>query len=162
LAIGRLVLVHQSDPVALIREAAGLVRRGGVVAFHEPALRETVVSFPRVPLIESTASLLNRIFQHALPHHDASDRLIQHFSSAGLPVPRLFSEVLVGGGADSPLYAWLADTVQSIAPRLAQLGIDVIEAVGPMETLTARLRDAAVEVRSQLRLPAQVCAWTRI
>src|SRR4051794_40229999 len=36
-AIGRYVLHHQAHPVATIRRAARAVRRGGVVAFHEPA-----------------------------------------------------------------------------------------------------------------------------
>jgi hypothetical protein len=49
-----------------------------------------------------------------------------------------------------------------VAPRLAQLGIDTTEAVGPMETLEVRLRDAVIEANSQIRCPAQVCAWTRI
>src|SRR5262249_35660801 len=34
-ALGRYVLPHQRDPVAMIRRAASAVRPGGVVAFHE-------------------------------------------------------------------------------------------------------------------------------
>jgi SAM-dependent methyltransferase len=41
--IGRYVLIHQADPVALIRAAAGLVRAGGVVAFHGPWMHGQVV-----------------------------------------------------------------------------------------------------------------------
>ena len=49
--IGRYVLIHQADPVALLRAAAGRVRPGGVVAFHELCVREEgVQSLPRVSL----------------------------------------------------------------------------------------------------------------
>src|SRR5215813_13904580 len=36
--IGRLVLMYQHDPAALVRRLAGLVRPGGIVAFHEMAM----------------------------------------------------------------------------------------------------------------------------
>jgi hypothetical protein len=97
-----------------------------------------------------------------LPHHDASDRLVQHFLNAGLPLPHLFCESPVGGGADSPFYAWSTDTLHSLTPKLVQMGIAVSEQVGPLETLEGRLRDATVEACSQIRGPAQVCAWTRV
>jgi len=35
LVIGRYILVHQPEPVALLRKAARLVRPGGALAFHE-------------------------------------------------------------------------------------------------------------------------------
>src|SRR5262249_54442913 len=38
-ALGRYVLLHQRDPIAMIRRAASAVRPGGVVAFHEVALK---------------------------------------------------------------------------------------------------------------------------
>lgn len=62
LAIGRYVLVHQSDPIALIRAAATHLRRGGAVAFHEVFLLGTWWSFPLVPLWEDTSDLINKTF----------------------------------------------------------------------------------------------------
>jgi ubiquinone/menaquinone biosynthesis C-methylase UbiE len=35
--VGRNILGHVSDPVATVRQAAGLLRPGGVIAFHEPS-----------------------------------------------------------------------------------------------------------------------------
>jgi SAM-dependent methyltransferase len=160
LVIGRCVLIYQADPVGLIRAVTRLVRPGGVIAFHEITLRETFRTLPSVPLWDSVDELLVGAFR-VMPHHDASDRLIQHFTSAGLPLPQMFSETPVGGGAESPLYAWGTNTLQSLTPRLVQMGIAVAEQVGPLETLESRLRDATAEVRSQIRGPAQVCAWTR-
>lgn len=65
---------------------------------------------------------------------DVSDRLIECFSEAGLPEPQLFSETLVGGGTDSPLYAWAAETLKGFRPQLAEMGIALGELIG-IETL---------------------------
>jgi hypothetical protein len=95
-----------------------------------------------------------------MPRHDVSDRLIESFSEAGLPQPDLFCEILVGGGIDSPLYAWAAETLQSLLPQLAKMGILFGELVG-IETLESRLREAVVAARSQIVGFGQVCAWAR-
>jgi hypothetical protein len=89
-----------------------------------------------------------------------SDRLIEFFSEAGLPQPDLFCEIPVGGGIDSPLYAWVAETLWSYLPQLAKMGILFGELVG-IETLESRLREAVVAARSQIEGPGQVCAWAR-
>jgi hypothetical protein len=95
------------------------------------------------------------------PQHDSANRLIEHFSNAGLPAPSLFREMLVGGGTSSPLYAWLADTMRSVWPQLVEMGIATEVAI-PAESLATRVRSAVVEARSQIEAPAQVCVWTRI
>src|SRR5262249_6719119 len=56
-ALGRYVLPHQRDPVAMIRRAASAVRPGGVVAFQEPALHQKrLQALPRVALFDQVAS----------------------------------------------------------------------------------------------------------
>jgi hypothetical protein len=94
------------------------------------------------------------------PHFDLSDRLIECFSEAGLPQPDLFCETLVGGGINSPLYAWAAETLRSFLPQLIKMGIGIGESV-EIETLERRLREAVVEARSQITAPGQVCVWAR-
>jgi hypothetical protein len=99
-------------------------------------------------------------FRDVLPHYDAANRLIEHFSDAGLPEPNLFREMVIGGGASSPLYAWLADTLRSVWPQLVEMGIATREPISA-ETLATRLRNAVVEAGSQIEAPPQVCAWSR-
>jgi hypothetical protein len=99
-------------------------------------------------------------FREALPHYDVSNRSIEVFLSAGLPLPILFREIPTGGGENSPLYAWLADTMPSMLPQLARMGIVIDEmSIGTLENT---LRMAVVEARSQIEGPAQVCAWAKI
>jgi len=160
LVVGRYILIHQADPIGFIRAAARLVSRGGCIAFHEVRLLQMFDSAPPVPLWQATGNFIQLAFQSALPHHDVSDRLIESFSEAGLPQPDLFCEIPVGGGMDSPLYGWAAETLQSFQPQLAKMGIVFGELVG-IETLESRLRKAVVAARSQVVGPGHVCAWAR-
>jgi SAM-dependent methyltransferase len=160
LVIGRYILVHQSDPIGFLRAAARLVSNGGTIAFHEVRLLQRFDSRPTVPLWQVTGDLLLTASQSALPHHDVGDRLIEVFSEAGLPQPDLFCETPVGGGIDSPLYAWVAETLRSLLPQLAKMEILFGELVG-IETLESRLREAVVAARSQIEVSGQICAWAR-
>jgi len=63
-------------------------------------------------------------------------------------------------GINSLLYAWVAETLQSFLPQLANMGILFGELVG-IETLESRLREAVVAARSRIAAPGQVCAWAR-
>jgi SAM-dependent methyltransferase len=160
--IGRYVLIHQADPVALIRAAAGLARPGGVVAFHELCAHGQVAhSLPNVSLWQQAWEWCQRAFQAVAPHFDAGGRLLEHFSQAGLPRPTLFCDSPVGGGEDSPLYAWAAETLKSFVPQLSRMRILTADSIA-IETLETRIRAAAVEARSQIVGPAQFCAWTRV
>ena len=159
--IGRYVLIHQPEPIDFLCTAARLVRPGGIIAFHEVDVAGGFNSWPRVWRWDAAGNLILAAFREVLPHFDSANRLIEHFSDAGLPVPNLFREILVGGGERSPLYAWIAETMRSVWPQLVEMGIVTEEAISA-ETLETRLRSAVVEARSQIECPAQVFAWTRI
>jgi SAM-dependent methyltransferase len=162
MVIGRYVLIHQADPVAFIRKAADLVRPGGVVAFHELCVRgQAVQSLPTVSLWQQAGEWIRTAFQAVAPHHDAGGRLIEHFCRAGLPQPTVFCESPVGRGEDSPLVAWIADTLESFLPQLAKMRILTADTIA-IETFAHRLRTAVVEARSQIIGPAQFCAWTSV
>ena len=161
IVIGRYILVHQPEPVALLRNVARRVRPGGVLAFHEIWMGEETTSFPCVPLWDLTLNLVRTALQSSVPNYHGADRLVGHFSEAGLPHPHLFCEKLVGGSADSPLYGALAEILETVQPQLERMGIMTAETIA-MEGLESRLRDAVVKARSQIYGPAQVCAWARL
>jgi SAM-dependent methyltransferase len=159
--VGRYVLIHQAAPIDFLCTAARLIRPGGIIALHEVDLGGAFNSRPRVWRWDAAGNLIIAAFRDALPHYDSANRLIEYFSDAGLPVPNVSRELIVGGGLRSPLYAWLADTMRSVWPQLVEMGI-AAEQVFPAETLATRVRSAVVEARSQIEWPAQVCAWARI
>jgi ubiquinone/menaquinone biosynthesis C-methylase UbiE len=161
LVIARYVLIYQIDPVAFLRAAANFVTPGGVLALHEFIVDRPVYSRPSVALWQQTADWILTTFRSGAPSYDAAGRLIEHFSSAGLPQPVLFYETPVGGGIDAPHYAWFAGVARTLLPRMVQTGVATAEAVA-INTLESRLRSAVVQARGQVEGPAQVCAWTRV
>ncbi len=158
--IGRCVLARQLDPAVFLRTAARFLRPRGIVAFHEMGFHRCFHSQPRVWLAEVVASVIVSALRSALPHYLAGGRLVEHFSQAGLACPTLFSETPIGGGEESPLYEWMAETVRNMLPYLVARGM-AIDEVMAIDTLESRLRAAVVEARSQIELPAQICARTR-
>ncbi len=161
MVIGRYVLMYQPTPAAFIRAARRHVRAGGVVAFHEISLHRGYHSLPSNPAWEKMAEWVNIGFRSGAPSWDAAGRLVEHFLEASLPCPELFAEMPVGGGENSPLYAWMAETVRTLLPHLVELGAVTEEEVS-IDTLEERLRSGAVKARSQVDVATQVCAWVRL
>jgi ubiquinone/menaquinone biosynthesis C-methylase UbiE len=161
LAMGRYVLVHQSDPVVLIRAAVTHLRPGGAVAFHEVFLLGTWWSFPVVPVWESTSDLINTTFRSVVTYPDAGARMMEHFYNAGVELPRLFSETPVGGGPDSPLYAWAAETLRTLLPRAEEIGLAACGEID-IDRLEDHLRKAVTAVHAQIGFAHQHCGWARV
>src|SRR5262249_32942538 len=138
-ALGRNVLPHQRDSVAMIRRAASSVRRGGVVAFQEFAAYQPnrFQALPSVLLYEQVASAMNAALVATIPSPDVAGRLVECFAEAGLPSPRLICECLIGDST-SPIARWLALTYRSMLPHIVRLGLEPTS-VGDPETLAERL-----------------------
>jgi SAM-dependent methyltransferase len=158
--IGRFVLLHQPSPSDFLRAARRYVRPGGVIAFHEVCCHHELHSLPVSPLFRRMAKLF-KIGCGAFPSYDAAGRLLEHFRMANLPHPELFAEIPVGGGMDSPLYAWMAESISTLTPLLVRQGVTSEEEIS-IDTLEERLRYEAVAMQSQLVGPPQVCAWARL
>lgn len=156
--VGRYVLHHQSDPVAMIRRAAAAVRQGGIIAFHEPAGHIGGHTVPIIDLYVELERSLSAVFGPTLPHRDVGGRLIACFEDAGLPAPRLIWESIAGGHA-SPLWRLMAMTYQSMLPQIAvRQGLAPAD-LGDPATLADRLVAKAKAVRAQIFSKPQSCAW---
>ena len=75
-AVGRYILISQADPVAMIHRAAAVVRRGGIVAFHEPASEVYGRTFPTMDLYVTAERRLNAAFRATLPHINVGCRTL--------------------------------------------------------------------------------------
>jgi ubiquinone/menaquinone biosynthesis C-methylase UbiE len=160
-AVGRYVLFHQSDPTAFIRHVMRHIEPNGVIAMHEISPRHRFRSYPTVPEWDKTGDWLTAAFHPDNPGRDAATRLVEHFVTAGLPCPMLFTEIPTGGGEDSPLYAWTAETVRSVIAVLAASAIATEDEIS-IDTLEDRLRTSVVAAKAQVEWPAQICGWTKL
>jgi SAM-dependent methyltransferase len=158
-AVGRYVLPHHRDPVAMIRRAAAAVRPGGVVAFHEFAgyPPNRFQAFPNVALYDQVAAAMNAAFDAAIPSPDVAGRLVACFAEAGLPSPHLFCECVIGDST-SLVARWLALTYRAMLPHIARLGLEPTS-VGDPETLVERLQAALTAVGAQVVSNPQICGW---
>lgn len=161
MVVGRYVLIHQPDPVNMIAGAARMVRPGGVLAFHELSSKFSARSMPLVPLWDQVGGWVSSTFERTAPHFHAGTNFIDYFFPAGLPRPSVFCEIPVGGGPDSPLYAWMANVFRGVLPQFVKLGIGTAKEAD-IDTLEQRLRDAVTSVNSQVSIVAQFCAWARL
>lgn len=158
--IGRYILHHLADPAATVRRVAGLLSPGGVIAFHEIAANIPPQSFPEIPVLREAGSWLLELFRRGGAQYDAGSRMVEIFVEAGLPVPRMFEESIVGGGPGSPIYQWLGAALRSLAPKIIELGI-ATEQEMRIDSFEQRLEQAAVLLNSQIVSSPQFCAWAR-
>ncbi len=157
-AIGRLVLIHQRDPAAMIRRAAAAVRSGGVVAFLEPALHLDGHSLPELELSSAAAGSFKRFLLAALASPDVAGRMIPCFIEAGLPEPTVLWESVVPGSKDD---VWLRSFVLSyktLLPFMQKFGV-VDPRVGDPETLAERIMAETRARRAQSVTGPFASAW---
>ncbi len=160
--VGRFILMHQSDPAASLRAAARHVRPGGVVAILEShmELSELVHSFPRSASFERVMRWQVEIIRAAGAHTDMGLRLRRVFLEAGLPEPTLRLHAHLGGGPDSSMYEYSAESLRSMMPLARELGIATLTE-DELDALRADL-EAEVEAGGVLVSPLVVAAWARL
>ena len=159
-AIGRLLLVHVADPIAVLRGAAARVRRGGVLVAMEYDAG-WIPSHPPAPLWDGTVALLQEAFARAGVHARIGLELFGAFAAAGLPEPELRSEQDVGGGAGWAGYTVLAETIRSLLPAIEATGLATAAEVDP-DTLADRLRADVVATGGVAASPPLIGAWARV
>jgi SAM-dependent methyltransferase len=159
--IGRHVLIYQAAPAEFIRAASRYVCPGGVIAFHELCCHRRVGCLPASPLFDQMAKWCRIAATVGFASPDAAGRLVEHFLNAGLPQPKLFCEVPVGGGMDSDMFAWFVELLASLSPFLLERGLATEEEIS-IDTLEERLRAEALAMQSQCDGPMQMCGWARL
>lgn len=158
--IGRHILIHTPDPGAVVRSAHRLLHRGGVGVFQEYDFSVDHRPFPPAPLCERAFEVFRTFFATAT-HGNIGTRLFRLLTDAGFPSPQCAVEYPMDGGADSPFYDWVAESLRSILPRAEALGLVRSDEVAGIDSLAARLRDETVSQRGCIPGPAMIGCFAR-
>jgi len=161
--IGRFVLMHQADPAGTLRRAARHVRPGGLVVMLESAMSACMAglhSFPHSPTYDRITRLITDIIRAAGADVSMGLRLGEVFERAGLPRPTMWLQARVDGGPDAATHRYITDSLRSVLPLAASLGVDGARV--NVEKLEEDLRAEVVASRSVLVSPPVVAAWTSL
>ena len=95
--IGRHILVHTRDALAVLKKAVAMVRDGGLVAFQEYDLLRCPTSYPELPLLYRLGGQVVEFFRRAVPRPDMGTQLFYLMQEAGLPSAECRGECVMDG-----------------------------------------------------------------
>ena len=153
-AVGRYILMFLRDPISVLRSVAGLVRRGGVVAFQEPCWKAFLAGCEALPLWNAGAALMNETFRRTGANTRMGPDLPETFVRAGLPEPHTRTVTLTGAER------WMPDVLVSLVPQIRALELP-LASLGNLDTLTLRLMEEAASRKVPAPLPELTSAWAR-
>ena len=155
--VGRLVLMFQADPATALTPLIKHLVPGGVVAFIEPWFQP-----PPGPdsTLKTILTCIVETLRHSGAHVDLGPQLHRVFQAAGLPLPSMRFEAVMDPRDDSPLYQYIADTIERLLPKALEYGIP-----GSAELDVASIPD---RIRAELNMVGYaalvapvVCAWCK-
>jgi ubiquinone/menaquinone biosynthesis C-methylase UbiE len=153
--VGRLVLMYQADPAASLAPLIKHLVPGGIVAFIEPWFQP-----PAGPdsTLKTIATCVVETLRRSGAHVDLGPRLHRVFQAAGLPLPNMRFEAVMDAREDSPLYQYIADTIERLLPKALEYGIPGCAGLD-IRSIPDRIRaDLNVVGYAALVAPV-VCAW---
>jgi ubiquinone/menaquinone biosynthesis C-methylase UbiE len=158
--IGRHILIHTADALAVLRKAVEIVHVGGLIAFQEHDVSYCPRGYPEMPLMQSTLQLASDFWRRVINRPNLGAQLFWLMQEAGLPPPECRVESVMDGGPYSPVYEWIAETIRSLLPRMENLGITTASAID-IDTLAQRLRQEALEKRAAVIVFPLIGAFAR-
>jgi len=157
-AIGRFILMHVADPVAVLKRLVRFLNPGGSVAFLEMDI-DQVGAVPPLPLLTQCLGWITGTYRRVGVEPNMGSQLYAAFRAAGLD-PRLAATARIESGAASIAYGFAAQTIVSLIPTMEKLGIATAAEIG-VDTLAVRLRDAAVAGDHCIFMPRLIGAWAK-
>ena len=143
-----------------LRQFAGLVRPGGLVAFCEFDIG-AVRSIPDSPLSRALVDGIVRAFQGAGLDPAFGTTLHTLFRQSGLGAPQLSLAAPVGTAHDTDVWAYAVEVWRLLLPVAEQLGLATGE-LADIDTLLPRILEQAAAADAILVLPPMITAWTLV
>lgn len=155
--VGRLVLMYVSDPAAVLRAQATVLRQGGVaipIEFDLPSAR----AIPQTPLVAQVSSWIAACFERSGIHTSLGPRLWTILQEAGFR-PRGMMGIQPHFGPEDPGGpALLAGIVRAAFPLIERTGVATAREV-MVETLEARLANDLRTRGAVFAHPTLLSAW---
>ncbi len=158
--IGRLILMHLPDPVSALRQLAGLVRPGGVIAFCETDIG-AVRSVPETPQFRAVSDGILAGFRAVGLDPAFGTTLHGLFRRAGLPAPQLTLAAPIGGVDNPDIFSYAMEVWRLVLPVAEQLGL-VSEDLADIDTVLARWRAEAAAAGAVVMMPPMITAWSQL
>lgn len=159
--VGRFVLMYMAAPAEGLAAALAHVKPGGLAVFQELDMDASVPArtYPPTPdaLWNQTGRAITETFVRAGVHVRLGVEILRVFMDAGLPPPAILVDTPMGGGPEYAGYAWIANTMRSLAPLAAKVGVTHPAVDG----LKERVRAEVVAQRLLVWAPPIVGAWAR-
>jgi len=158
--VGRHILIHSKDPLAVLRDCAALLHERGLAVFHEYDFSVVHSGWPPTPLRDRVMEVFGQFFARAAWSNIGS-QLWKLLTEAGFERPDCRAEYPINGGSDSLYYEWITESLRSIQPRAIAQGI-IADDEFDLDALERRLREEATAANSCIPAPAMVAAFTRL
>jgi SAM-dependent methyltransferase len=157
--IGRHILIHAGDPLAIVARAHDWLPPGGVAAFQEFDFSTVQFAHPPCPLRDRVMTVY-RDFTGATGRGNMGTQLLHLMLETGFRAPDCRAEYPLDGGPDSPFYEWFTESLRSIAQRAAAAGF-VKESEFNLDALEQQLRQEAVSRNATIPGPIVVGCFAR-
>jgi SAM-dependent methyltransferase len=157
--IGRHILIHSRDPLAIVSKAYEWLSPGGVAAFQEYDFSTAHAAYPPLPLRDRLMTVF-RDFFGAVSHGNIGTQLPHLLLETGFRAPNCRVEYPMDVGPDSPFYEWIAESFRSIAQRAAAIGL-VKEFEFNLDTLEQQLRQEAAPRNASFPGPTMAGCFAR-
>ena len=156
--VGRFILMHIPDPVGAIRHLAACLNPGAPVAFIELDIA-AAGAVPELPLLSTCLDWIATTYRRVGAEPNMGSHLYATFRAAGLS-PALTGMTHIASADDMAVFAFAADTLTSLLPRMESYGVASAAEVD-VDTLAERLHVAAVSGDHCIFMPRLVGAWAR-
>jgi len=160
-AVGRFVLIYQTDPVALLRHVASQVCKGGMVVFQETDCSHwPPARLSDSPLLAQVSEWFEKTYVALGAEMQMGIKLPRVFQQAGLPVPETRVESRLVTNPGSPYYHLIAEFLRALLPAMEGLSVATADEVD-VDTIEDRMRSEIRALGTIVMTPPLVGAWAR-